>query len=542
MKSKNEFILKNKHLKEIIIYTTFLIFFVIGIISFTDFGVSVDEWDLRILGVINANYLLDNLGLDLIGTKSSLPSLNDYHGSTHGPLFVTIMSLIENIFNVKDLNKIYLFRHYTNHFIFLISLVYFFKLANNRYADWKMGLIGIIFIFISPRIFAHSFFNYKDILFLSFTIINLYYGTCFLKKSNFRNIILFSISAAFATNIRVIGLMIPIVILFVYYIDYLRNNKKNLLNIITIIFLTLLFTYFFWPYLWSNPFSKLYDIIARLSSYSWNGYNLYLGEYIKATNVPWHYIFSWIVITTPIFFLILFLIGISSYLFRLIKRLFKISDKTDSLNDLWRGQKESEDFVFLICLIIPILVTILLGSTLYNGWRHLYFIYPIIILFSLRGLYLIKFNFFKKNIITFYLILSLFILNITYTTIKYHPHQNNYFNILAGNETHKNFDMDYWGLGNKQAIEKILKREKNFPIKVASAGQVSLKNSMDIFDINTKKKVLVTKISEADYIIDNYTYWHGTKAKEKAKIPKNFQLFYEEIVDENKIYSIYRKD
>ena len=46
MKSKNEFILKNKHLKEIIIYTTFLIF-CSGIISFTDFGVSVDEWDLE---------------------------------------------------------------------------------------------------------------------------------------------------------------------------------------------------------------------------------------------------------------------------------------------------------------------------------------------------------------------------------------------------------------------------------------------------------------------------------------------------------------
>ena len=46
---------------------------------------------------------------------------------------------------------------------------------------------------------------------------------------------------------------------------------------------------------------------------------------------------------------------------------------------------------------------------------------------------------------------------------------------------------------------------------------------MDIFDINTKKG-LSHKISEADYIIDNYTYWHGTKAKEKAKIPKIFNF------------------
>lgn len=536
------FFFNNKNLKNIIIYTTFVLFFVIGIISFTDFGVSVDEWDLRILGIINANYLLEILSLDLITTKSSIPSLNDYYGSTHGPLFVGTMSLIENIFNIKDLDKIYLFRHYTNHFIFLISLVYFFKLVNNRYTDWKIGLIGVIFIFLSPRIFAHSFFNYKDILFLSFTIINLYYGTCFLKKSNLKNIILFSITAAFATNIRVIGLMIPVIILFIYYIDFLRTNKKNLLNIIFIIFFTLLFTYFFWPYLWTNPFSKLYEIINRLSSYGWTGYNLYFGEYIKATNLPWHYIFTWIGITTPIFFLILSIIGICSYLFRLIKRLLKISDNEESLNDLWRGKKESEDFIFLICLILPIMITILLGSPLYNGWRHLFFIYPIIILFSLRGLYFVKLNFFKKKIITFYLILTLFIINVAYTTIKYHPHQNSYFNILAGKGAHKNFDTDYWGLGNKQAIEKILKEEKILPIKVASASQVSLENSMDIFDANNKKKVIVTTIFEADYIIDNYIYWYGTKAKEKAKIPKNFKLFYEKIIDENKIYSIYKKD
>ena len=232
------FILKNKNLKNIIIYITFILFFVIGIISFADFGVSVDEWDLRILGIINANYLLEILGLDVITTKSSMPSLNEYYGSTHGPLFVTTMSFIEKVLNINDLDKIYLFRHYTNHFIFLISLVYFFKLVNNRYSDWKMGLIGVLIIFFSPRIFAHSFFNYKDILFLSFTIINLYYGTCFLKKSTFKNIILFSISAAFATNIRVIGLMIPVVILFIFYVDFLRTNKKNLLNIIYIIFLS----------------------------------------------------------------------------------------------------------------------------------------------------------------------------------------------------------------------------------------------------------------------------------------------------------------
>ena len=82
---------------------------------------------------------------------------------------------------------------------------------------------------------------------------------------------------------------------------------------------------------------------------------------------------------------------------------------------------------------------------------------------------------------------------------------------------------------------------KNFPVKVASVSQISLENSMDIFDINKKKKVIVTSVLEANYIIDNYIYWYGTKAKKKAKIPKDFKLFFEKIIDENKIYSIYRK-
>ena len=531
----------NNKLKNIFIYLTFILIFIVGILSFSDYGVAVDEWDLKILGIINANYLLEIFNFDPINFKSILPNLNEYYGSTHGPIFVTLMSLVENIFNIEDSDKIFLLRHYINHLIFFISLIYFFLLVNNRYSDWKMGLIGAIFIFLTPRIFAHSFFNYKDILFLSLTIINLYYGICFLKKTNFKNIILFSLTASFATNIRVIGLMIPVIIILVHYIEVLRDNKKNSQAIFFLIFFTLLFTYLFWPYLWSDPISKLYEIINRLSSYGWTGYNFYLGEYIKATNLPWHYFFIWIGITTPIFFLVLFLLGIFSYIFRLVKRLLNISENLENLNDLWRGKKESEDFIFLICLTIPIMIVVLLGSPLYNGWRHLFFLYPFFILFSLRGLYLIKILFLKKKLFIFYLIVTASILNVAYTNYKYHPYQNNYFNFLAGKEANKRFDTDYWGLSNKQAIEKILDNEKNFPVKVASVSQISLENSMDIFDINKKKKVIVTSVLEADYIIDNYIYWYGTKAKKKAKIPKDFKLFFEKIIDENKIYSIYRK-
>ena len=102
----------NNNLKNIFIYLTFILIFIVGILSFSDYGVAVDEWDLKILGIINANYLLEIFNFDPINFKSILPNLNEYYGSTHGPIFVTLMSLVENIFNIEDSDKIFLLRHY----------------------------------------------------------------------------------------------------------------------------------------------------------------------------------------------------------------------------------------------------------------------------------------------------------------------------------------------------------------------------------------------------------------------------------------------
>ena len=40
----------------ILIYSTFII---VGILSYKDYGISVDEWDLRILGFVNLKYIAE---------------------------------------------------------------------------------------------------------------------------------------------------------------------------------------------------------------------------------------------------------------------------------------------------------------------------------------------------------------------------------------------------------------------------------------------------------------------------------------------------
>ena len=86
-----------------------------------------------------------------------------------------------------------------------------------------------------------------------------------------------------------------------------------------------------------------------------------MGEYISRFSLPWYYVPLWIGITTPLTFIILFFIG----LWKNFQLLFKKITKSIYI-----------DSFMLTGFLIPLLSVIFFGSTLYGGWRHMFFIYP----------------------------------------------------------------------------------------------------------------------------------------------------------------------
>ena len=85
----------------IIVALIYLVFLVVGILSYQDFGLSVDEWDLRLLGFVNLKYITDIFFQD-VSTKLDeillIPKISDYHSNTHGAIFALPMSFIEYFF------------------------------------------------------------------------------------------------------------------------------------------------------------------------------------------------------------------------------------------------------------------------------------------------------------------------------------------------------------------------------------------------------------------------------------------------------------
>tara|TARA_B100001123_G_C15238563_1_gene998162 strand:+ start:46 stop:1653 length:1608 start_codon:yes stop_codon:yes gene_type:complete len=531
-----KFFKRSTNREKVTVTTVYLVFLIIGIVAFKDFGISVDEWELRILGFANLKYVMSLVfpaGIQNLEKILSIPELSDYLG-THGAIYSMPMAFIEYFWNITDSQKYYFFRHYINHFIFLVANFYFFLLVKERFDSWIYGITGAIFLFLSPRIFAESFYNHKDIIFLSLFIINLYYGINFLKNPNFKNSLLFSITTALAIDIRIMGIIIIPVIILATYIKYSKNIKKILPFLLSYFILLPLFIVIFWPYLWENPIMNFIKVFGTLSSFPHTGYNFYLGDYHLASYTPWHYIFVWIFITTPILYLLLFIYGFFNLSLYIIK--------TNNLHSKLRKNTRIEDLVFYFLFISPIIIVILLNSTIYNGWRHLYFIYPCLLLISLHGLDLLRKKYSEKKSRLLLIIIAIFLLQITFSMIKHHPFQNVYFNMLAGKEIEKKFEMDYWGLSNKQALDYILKMENKKLIKIGSAGPISIENSKKILNVKKRNRIKVTDNKDADYIIDNYINWHGKYKKSEHLIPNNFEIYKEIFVNNMRILSIYKKN
>ena len=524
----------------LLLYSTFLF---IGIIVYNDFGISVDEWELRLHGFSNLIYLYEFLFKKVplnIVSNEIIPKMSDYFG-THGPIFNLFTAFLEYFFNIEDSRSYYLMRHYINNLIFIIGNFYFYLLVKQRFNDWQYGLLGAIFLFCSPRIFAESFYNHKDIIFLSLFIISLYYGIRFYKVPSYKNIVLFSLFTALAIDIRIMGIIIIPIIIFFTYENHFENNKKIVLQIIIFLVLVSIFTIIFWPYLWKSPLINFYKVFKTFSAFGHEGYNFYLGSYHLSSNPPWHYILIWILATTPILYLFLFFYGFIVYSLRIFNNIKKYINN-NIFKQLWNDGTNGEDFIYYILFILPILIVIILNSTLYTGWRHLFFIYPCFLIISIQGIHYIKNNYFKRKNFQIIMLLLIFISQIIFSMVKYHPHQNVYFNFLAGNKVEKLFELDYWGLANKQAFEYILENDERDTIKVGSAGPISLENSKKILILKDRNRILITENLKSDYIINNYIDWNGDYKKKRYNIPNNFNISKKIYANNQVIISIYKNE
>jgi len=182
---------------------------------------------------------------------------------------------------------------------------------------------------------------------------------------------------------------------------------------------------------------------------------------------------------------------------------------------------------------------------LYTGWRQIYFLNVFIIYISVYGFYKIHLNLkskIKPNI-QFGLI-GLFLIFIVYKMIIYHPYQNLYFNSVFNKNAHNKFEVDYWGLTGKKFLESVLILEKNKnQIKIGVASFIPLERSLKLLSKEEREKIIIVgqDYEKADYIYTVFISEVDINGNDKYKIPSNFTKIDEFILDNIKIYEVFKK-
>lgn len=179
----------------------------------------------------------------------------------------------------------------------------------------------------------------------------------------------------------------------------------------------------------------------------------------------------------------------------------------------------------------------------FDGWRHVYFVYPLIIINSIY--FLNKIN--QNNLLYFKILLIILSINILLNLqwiFKNHPFQYTYFNILNDFNKSKGFDYDYHGVSNYNAFLFIYSDSNKSKSTVGTISYNNLSANHQILPNQIKNSIEITSIENGlpNYLIDNYRIPYK---KEKTIFLKEKLENYSKIkdfkVDRNIISTIYKK-
>ena len=502
------------------------LFAIAGVAILDDYGVGSDESTQREIAIANAEYII-------AGDISGLSQDQDIAYRYYGMAFEIPLLLAERALGLQDSRHIYLTRHLLTHLFFIAGGFACALLAYRMLGSRWIALLAMLMFLLHPRLYAHSFFNVKDVPFAAMLLIALYLAHRAFRKDAIGAFLLCGIGVGLAINLRPFGLMLLPMILAMRAPDLWHaggEERKRILATAGIFAAAALGTaYIIHPYYWESPL-RFVEGLRVLSQHPALASNLFMGEIYRSDAVPWNYIPVWFAITAPPVALALGAIGCAAVCRRAITRpLAALRDSETRFRILLLG-----------CFAMPVAVVIILQSNIYDGWRHMYFLWAPFCLLAAVGLRHIanismgggvwksgawlprrvrgcRLHTARRALA--YGIVGAGLITTLTAMASLHPHQQVYFNALTDTKTPgalaKRYDMDYWLLAERQLLEYLLARYPNDRLRVWPRGRKTL----PILPQNDRERILISKNAYlADYLL------YALKRRQDMDSPKELAI------------------
>lgn len=428
----------NKFNFRIATWASLILMLVIMLVVSKDFGISGDEITQNTYGLKVFDYYA-SFGKD----KACLEYKNVYYyGGFYDLLCVTVNKIVS--FDPFDT------RHFINAIFGWMAIMVSALLAR-RYKGWGAALLTAWFLFLSPRFFGESMNNPKDIPFALGMVWGVFCIDRFIKafpKPSLKTSIWLAVAIGYTIGIRVGGLLLIPFFVVAVGLEYVFNWQKSyklgskeirsyLVRCVIVCIAGYAVGMIFWPYALQDPLSNPFKALGEMSQFSTSIRMLFDDQSFMSSTVPWYYIPKWIGISCPV----IILLGIIISPFLLFTKKFKIQTLL---------------FLFFIA-IFPWVYIVYKKSSLYDGWRHMLFIYPYLVILAALAFTTII-DMVKKA--GKYVVVGIIVIGLLLPakwSIANHPHEIVYFNELEGgiDGAFGYYETDYYMNGMKKATYKL---------------------------------------------------------------------------------------
>lgn len=414
------------------------------------FGLSGDEVDMSEYGKAILRFYT-SFGADQTVFNMPAEFDRDHILKYYGGFYDTICAII------TPLSPLDLFttRHLLNAFMGFLA-IYFMSKIVIKLLGYQSAFFAILLMFLSPFFLGHAMNNPKDIPFAAFYIMAIYGMIRLFDKmpnASKKDYLFAILPIGFAMASRVGGILLfPEMLVLVFLLWYFRknNNEKNipLSSYAKTVAIVLPLAYavgcLLWPYGLVDPLNNPLDALKQMTNLSVGIGQIFEGNKIMSTELPWYYlpkIFSY----TNTFAL---LIGLALMFLFILQ---------------FRKNKNAALLYFLaFTFLFPFAYIIYSKSNVFHAWRHTLFIFPSAVVCAIYGWYALAHLIKNKNgkVIAFSL-LTILLFEPLFFIASTFPNTVTYYNALAGgvSKAYNNFEMDYYYNSLKQSADWFLKNE-----------------------------------------------------------------------------------
>jgi hypothetical protein len=421
---------------------------VLVFLTFTDYGVTWDEDVHNWYGVFALDYYLS-----LFADQRALHWLNLYN---YGAAFDMIAAAL-NRFSPLG---IYETRHLLNGMFGILGLMGCRKLGRVL-GGTRAGFIALVFLLLTPNYYGQMFNNPKDIPFAVGGVWALYYMVRILPslpRPPLRLLVKLGLAIGLALGVRVGGL------LFLCYLGLLLVSSaiwqaaiarqaviavaagwtslwRVLLPVTAVAFPVMML---FWPWGQQEPIQHSLRALAFFSHDSFPFYTLFDGRFLPASDLPWDYLPTYILLALPELILVMLIAAAPVALLWLLRR------------DLMH-RREAVLGLFLLgfAIVFPVVYAIAIKAVLFDGMRHFIFALPPIAVAAAlvgdRALSRLSGMPYRQPV---YAALGLYGIAHIGTMVMLHPDQYVYYNAFVGGVegAQRKFKLDYWANSYAEAV------------------------------------------------------------------------------------------